>query len=50
MESKIELIEKAIDSLFNLTEIEGFDTHFFLNSENSVVNKLRSLIYKIEEE
>ena len=47
-EEKIELIYKAIDALMDLCEIEDVNYDEIVHNENSIVMKLRSAIYKIE--
>ena len=43
------LIEQAINKIIEVGEdIEESDAFYFINSENSVVSKLRELQYKIE--
>ncbi len=43
-DQKIKLIEKAIDAIIDVAEdIPESNAFHFLNSENSVVNKLRDL-------
>lgn len=46
---KIQLIENAIDAIMAVGEdIQESDVAYFINYENSVVNKLRSLQNSIE--
>jgi hypothetical protein len=46
---KIKLIEDAIDVIIRVGEdIPGSDAGYFINSENSVVSELRSLMHNIE--
>ena len=49
-EEKIEAIEKAIDALINLCEIEEINAHELVHSEKSTVSKLRSYIFNLENE
>ena len=50
-EQKVELIEKAIDAIMEAVEhISESDAMYFLNSENSVVSRLREVQYDVENE
>lgn len=49
-ERKIGLIYKAIDALIDLCEIEEINSYEIVHNENSTVSKLRSAIYKLENE
>lgn len=49
LEEKVELIENAIDAIIAVGEdIPESDAGYFINYENSVVSKLRSLQNNIE--
>lgn len=49
LEEKVKLIENAIDAIIAVGEdIPESDAAYFINNENSVVSKLRSLQFDIE--
>lgn len=49
LEEKVKLIENAIDAVMAVGEdVPESDVAYFINYENSVVNKLRSLQNNIE--
>lgn len=49
LEEKVKLIENAIDAIILVGEdIPESDAAYFINNENSVVSKLRSLQFNIE--
>lgn len=48
-DQKIELLYNAIDAIINAVESTDIDAHFFLTSENSVVYKLRTEIFRLED-
>jgi len=49
-EEKIELLNKAIDVIIEVTAETELDNHYFVDSSESVVMKLRSEIVRIENE
>lgn len=49
-EEKIELLNKAIDAIIEVTAETELDYHYFVDSCESVVMKLRSEIFRIENE
>lgn len=49
-DEKILKLYNVIDSIIDVVESLGLDRHYFVDSEKSVVYKLRSEIFKIDDE
>jgi hypothetical protein len=49
-EQKIDLLNKAIDAIIDAAAETELDFHYFVDSSESVVMKLRSEIFRIENE
>ena len=49
-DEKIDLLNKAIDAIIEVTAETELDFHYFVDSSESVVMKLRSEIFRIENE
>ena len=47
-DEKIEILYAAIDAILEAAQHTNVDTHFFVNSEKSVIQKLRNEIWDIE--
>ena len=47
IKGKLQLIERAIDAIIDVAELEEIDYHEFVDSCNSIVSKLRDAEYKI---